>query len=185
MKNNPNIGSTNSRMHKQRIEGDRHRRTPSRPSNRRRRSPTDTRTIIRISDPRSLCLARPSSPPEPPTPRMATVKDYGEATLSQNKIFDPIKPETTAVIDHGITTRRTGQLKTSRCRWMSRAVLCSRRRPSRPRVVRPSAPDAAPPRYPHVLGGSAVFRTARFTTTARRGRGAGGCSFIGGELGLT
>jgi hypothetical protein len=78
------------------------------------------------------------------------VKDYGEATLAQNKIFGPIKPRTTAVIDHGITTRRAGQWKTSRCRKMCRAVLCSHWRPSCPRAVRPSAPDVAPPRYPHV-----------------------------------
>jgi hypothetical protein len=54
----------------------------------------------------------------------------------------------------------------------------------RPRTVRPSAPDAAPPRYPHVQGGSAAYRTARFATTAWRGREAsGGCWFAGGELG--
>jgi hypothetical protein len=51
---------------------------------------------------------------------------------------------------------------------------CSRRRPSRPRTVRPSAPDAAPPRYPHVQGGSAAYRTARFATAAWRGREVGG-----------
>jgi hypothetical protein len=44
------------------------------------------------------------------------LKDYGEATLAQNKIFNPIKPRTTAVIGHGITTRRAEQRKTSRCR---------------------------------------------------------------------
>jgi hypothetical protein len=110
--------------------------------------------------------------------------NYGEATLAQNKIFDPIKPETTMVIDHGIITRHVGQRKTSRCRQTRRAVLCSRRRPSRPRAVRPSAPDAAPPRYPHVQGGSAMFRTARLVMTDRQWRGAGGYSFTGGELGL-
>jgi hypothetical protein len=71
----------------------------------------------------------------------------------QNKIFDPIKPRTTAVIVHGIITRREGQRKMSRCRRTCRAVSCSRLRPSRPCAVRPSAPDAAPPRYPHVQGG--------------------------------
>jgi hypothetical protein len=86
---------------------------------------------------------------------MVALKDYGEATLAQNKIFNPIKPRTTAVIGHGITTRRVEQRKTSRCRRTRRAMLCSRRRPSRPRTVRPSAPDVAPPRYPHVQGGSA------------------------------
>jgi hypothetical protein len=55
------------------------------------------------------------------------VKDYGEATLAQNKIFDPIKLETTVVIDHEITTRRVGQRKTSRCRRTRRAMLCSHR----------------------------------------------------------
>ena len=102
------------------------------------------------------------------------MKDYGEATLAQNKIFNPIKPRTTAVIGHGITTRRAEQRKTSRCRRTRRAVPCSRRRPSRPRTVRPSAPDAAPPRYPHVQGGSAAYRTARFATAAWRGREVGG-----------
>jgi hypothetical protein len=42
--------------------------------------------------------------------------DYGEATLAQNKIFDPIKLGTTMVIDHGIITRHVGQQKMSRCR---------------------------------------------------------------------
>jgi hypothetical protein len=78
------------------------------------------------------------------------LKDYGEATLAQNKNFDPIKLGTTVVIDHGIITRRVGQRKTSRCRRMRRTVMCNRRRPSRPRTVRPSALDTAPPRYPHV-----------------------------------
>jgi hypothetical protein len=116
--------------------------------------------------------------------RTVLVKDYGEATLAQNKIFNPIKPRTTMVIGHGITTRRAEQRKTSRCRRMRRAVSCSRRRPSRPRTVRPSAPDAAPPRYPHVQGGSTAYRTARFATAAWQGREvSGGCSFAGGELG--
>ena len=53
-----------------------------------------------------------------------------------------------------------------------------------PRTVRPSAPDVAPPRYPHVQGGSAAYRTARFATAAWRGREVGGgCQFAGGELG--
>jgi hypothetical protein len=60
--------------------------------------------------------------------------------------------------------------------------LCSRLQPSRPHVVRPSAPDAAPPSYPHVQEGSAAFQIARFVTAARQG--AGDCSFTGGELGL-
>jgi hypothetical protein len=94
------------------------------------------------------------------------VLDYGEATPAQNKIFNPIKPRTTAVIGHGITTRRAEQRKTSRCRRTRRAVPCSHRRPSRPRTVRPSAPDAAPLRYPHVQGGSVAYRTARFAMAA-------------------
>jgi hypothetical protein len=97
------------------------------------------------------------------------LKDYEKATLAQNKFFNPIKPETTMVIDHGITTRRAGQQKTSRCRRTRQTMLCSRQRPSRPPVVRPSAPDVAPPRYPHVQGGSATFRTVRFVTAARQG----------------
>jgi hypothetical protein len=100
---------------------------------------------------------------------------------SDNFFFNHIKPRTAAVISHVITTRRAGQRKTSRCRRTRRAVSCSRRRP---RVVRPSAPDAAPPRYPHVQGGSAAYRTARFATAASRGREASGCSFAGGKLGL-
>jgi hypothetical protein len=116
---------------------------------------------------------------------ISRLKDYGEATLTQNKFFGPIKPETTAVVDHGITTRRARQRKTSRCRRKRRAVLCSRRRPSHPHTVRSSAPDATLPRYPHVQGGSAMFRTARFATVARQGQGAGGCSFTGCELGFT
>jgi hypothetical protein len=40
--------------------------------------------------------------------RETSVMDYGDTTLVQNKIFDPIKPETNAVIDHGIITRRVG-----------------------------------------------------------------------------
>jgi hypothetical protein len=118
------------------------------------------------------------------SPCKKLVLDYGEATLAQNKIFNPIKPRTTAVIGHGITTRRVEQRKTSRCRRTRRAVPCSRRCPSRPRTVRPSALDAAPPRYPHVQGGSAAYRTARFTTAAWRGREASGYSFAGGKLGL-
>jgi hypothetical protein len=55
--------------------------------------------------------------------------DYGEAMLAQNKIFNPIKPRTTVVIGHGITTRRAEQRKTSRCRRTRREVPCSRRRP--------------------------------------------------------
>jgi hypothetical protein len=114
---------------------------------------------------------------------MKSMLDYGEATLAENKIFNPIIPRTTAVIGHGITTRRAEQRKTSRCRRTRRAVPCSRRRPSRPRTVRPSAPDAAPLRYPHVQGGNAAYRTARFATAAWRGREASDYSFAGGELG--
>jgi hypothetical protein len=102
---------------------------------------------------------------------MILVMDYWETTLAQNEKFHPVKQEITAVIDHRIITRRAGQRKTSRCRRTRRAVLCSRRRPSRPRAVRPSAPDAAPPRYPHVQRGNAAFRTARFATATRRGEG--------------
>jgi hypothetical protein len=44
---------------------------------------------------------------------MTYMKDYEEATLAQNKIFDPIKPRTMVVKGHGITTRRVEQWKTS------------------------------------------------------------------------
>jgi hypothetical protein len=108
----------------------------------------------------------------------------GGYASAKTKFSTPIKPRTTAVIGHGITTRRAEQRKTSRCRRTRRAVPCSRRRPSRPRTVRPSAPDAAPPRYPHVQGGSAAYQTARFATAAWRGREASDYSFAGGELGL-
>jgi hypothetical protein len=111
-----------------------------------------------------------------------TLMYYGEATLAQNKIFDPIKPRTTVVIGHGITTRRAGQRKTSRCRRTRRVVLCSHWRPSHPCVVRPNAPYAAPLRYRHIQGGSAACRTARFMTVSRRGREASGCLFTGGEF---
>jgi hypothetical protein len=98
----------------------------------------------------------------------------GGYASAKQKIFIHIIPRTTAVIGHGITTRRAEQRKTSRCRRTRRAVPCSRRRPSRPRTVRQSAPDVAPPRYPHVQGGSAAYRTARFATAAWRGREVGG-----------
>jgi hypothetical protein len=103
----------------------------------------------------------------------------GYASDKQN--FQPQKTRTTTVIGHGITTRRVGQRKTSRCRRTCRAVSCSR---WRPRVVHPSAPDAAPPRYPHVQGGSTTYRTARFAMAASRGREASGCLFASRELGL-
>ena len=96
----------------------------------------------------------------------------GYTSAKQN--FQPIIPRTTAVIGHGITTRHAEQRKTSRYRRTRRAVPCSRRRPSRPRTVRPSTLDAAPSRYPHVQGGSAAYRTARFATAAWRGREVGG-----------
>jgi hypothetical protein len=76
------------------------------------------------------------------------VMDYMEATQVQNKIFDPIKLRSTAIIGHGITIRRVGQQESSHCRRTCRAVSCSHRRPSHPRAVRPSAP--VPLRYPHV-----------------------------------
>jgi hypothetical protein len=87
----------------------------------------------------------------------------------QNKIFYPIKPRSTIIIGHKITTRRVGQWKLSRCRRTRRTITCSPRRPLRPHAVRPSALDAAPPRslrYPHVLGGSVAYRTARFNMVA-------------------
>jgi hypothetical protein len=89
------------------------------------------------------------------------------------------------VIDHGITTRRTGQQKMSRCRRMHQAVSCSCRHPSRPRAVHPSAPHEESLRYPHVQGGSAAYRTARFATVAWRGREASDCSFTCGKLGFS
>jgi hypothetical protein len=61
----------------------------------------------------------------------------------QNTIFDPIKPISTIVIGHRITTRRAGPRKPSRCRRIRRAVSCSL-----PHMIHPSAPNAAPPREP-------------------------------------
>jgi hypothetical protein len=104
-----------------------------------RRMEENTKHLLSIVDHSHFILAH-----------LFDMKDYGEATLAQNKIFNPIKPRTTVVIGHGITTRRGEQRETSRCRRTRRAVPCSRRRPSRPRTVRPSALDVAPPRYPHV-----------------------------------
>jgi hypothetical protein len=49
-------------------------------------------------------------------------------------------------------------------------------------MVCPSAIDATPLRYPHVLGGSAVYRTARFAMAAMRGREASDCSFAGCKI---
>jgi hypothetical protein len=71
----------------------------------------------------------------------------------------------------------------SRCRQTRRAMLCSRRHPSRLRVVRPSAPVATPLRYPHIQGGSASYRSARFTMAALRGLEGHDCWFASGELG--
>ena len=62
-------------------------------------------------------------------------------------------------MDHGITTRRTGAAEATRCSRAHRnSAMQLRGRPStRPsRAVRPCALDAAPPRYPHVQGGSVV-----------------------------
>jgi hypothetical protein len=35
---------------------------------------------------------------------LSAMKEYGEATLAQNKIFDPIEPRSIIVIGHKITT---------------------------------------------------------------------------------
>jgi hypothetical protein len=75
--------------------------------------------------------------------------DYEEATLAQHLNFDPIKPRSTAVIGHMITTIRAIHQKPSQCRRMCREVSCSHASASA-RVVRASAPDATPLRYPHV-----------------------------------
>jgi len=60
-------------------------------------------------------------------------------------------------MDHGITTRRAGAAEATRCSRARRSsAMQLRGRPSAhpSRVVRPCALDAAPPRYPHVQGGS-------------------------------
>jgi hypothetical protein len=51
------------------------------------------------------------------------VLDYGEATLAQNKNFNPIIPRTTAVIGHGITTRRAEQRNVDERVEQCRAVV--------------------------------------------------------------
>jgi hypothetical protein len=119
------------------------------------------------------------------TPEMVVVDPIGlwEGYTSAKQNFWPYKPRTTVVIDHGITTRRTGQRKLSRCRQMHRTMSCSRLYPSHPRMVHPRVPYAASPRYPHVQWGSTAYRTARFATVAWRGREGHNCWFDGGELG--
>ena len=69
------------------------------------------------------------------------LKGYREATLAQNKTFSPCKPGTAAVIDHGITTRRTG------AELLERVVVDSTVAGSA--VVRPPRPT--PPRVWLVL----------------------------------
>ena len=67
-------------------------------------------------------------------------------------------------MDHGITTRRV-VAELDEARRGSVDVLrllpvpVPREAPSC--VARPSATDVAPPRYPHVRGGSVTHRTAR------------------------
>ena len=59
-------------------------------------------------------------------------------------------------MDHGITTRLAGAAEATRCSRACRSSAVQLRgRPSAhpSRAVRPCAPDAAPPRYPHVQGG--------------------------------
>ena len=85
------------------------------------------------------------------------LKDYENATLAGKQKFDLINQDLLLVIDHGITTRRTGAAEATRCSRTRRssAVQLQGRLYVRPlRAVRPCAPDAAPPRYPHVQGGS-------------------------------
>ena len=66
----------------------------------------------------------------------------------KNKIFYPY-PGTTAVIDHGITTRRAVVEHLQRVGVVQMEVGSAVTRTSS-RAARPYAADAAPPRYPHV-----------------------------------
>jgi len=73
-------------------------------------------------------------------------------------------------MDHGITTRRAGAAEAHRCSRACRSSavqLCGRLSARPSRAVRPCAPDAAPPRYPHVQGGSVAPPEQRH----RRGEG--------------
>ena len=87
------------------------------------------------------------------------LKDYENATLAGKQKFDLINQDLLLVIDHGITTRRAGAAEATRCSGTRHSCAVQLRgRPSvHPlSVVHPCAPDAAPPRYPHVQGGSVV-----------------------------
>jgi len=85
------------------------------------------------------------------------LKGYEVATLAEKQNFDPINQELPLVMDHGITTRRAGAAEATQCsRARQSSAVQLRGRPSTcpSRVVRPCAPDAAPPRYPNIQGGS-------------------------------
>jgi hypothetical protein len=83
----PSMSSTNNHMNKQRIGGGHRRRTLSRPPDRRSWLPKDDRTAVRTVDPHSPRLARPSSLPEPPAPRVATA--IGDGHASRNRQMGP------------------------------------------------------------------------------------------------
>jgi hypothetical protein len=110
--------------------------------------------------------------------------DYGEATLAQNKIFDPIKLETTAVIDHVITSRHAEQQKTSKCWRTRRAVMCICRRHVLARFVLVL-------QMQHLWGIHTYREEASCSEllgSRQRlgdGEGRGGHLFTGGELGLS
>ena len=72
----------------------------------------------------------------------------------KQKKFDLINQDLLLVIDHGITTRRVGAAKATRCSHSSAVQLQGRPYVRPLHAVRPWAPDAATLRYPHVQGGS-------------------------------
>ena len=84
---------------------------------------------------------------EPITSSIGSDTTVGKRTL-KNKIFYPY-PRTTAVIVHGITTRRAGAELLKRVGVMQMAAGNAVARTSS-RAARPCAADTAPPRYPHI-----------------------------------
>ena len=85
------------------------------------------------------------------------LKGYEDATLARKQKFDLINQDLLLAIDHGITTRSAGVAEVTRCsRTRRSSVVQLRGRPSvcPLHAVHPCAPDAVPPRYPHIQGGS-------------------------------
>jgi len=100
--------------------------------------------------------------PVHPKPPARSLKGYGEATLAQNKTFSPRKPGTAAVIDHGITTRRTGAELLERVgvdSTVAGSAVARHPRPAAPRV-----------RLVLTFGPSSCSRCGTFKVSTRTGR---------------